>query len=329
MVTNDLKESMENSLRTIQQELGVDFLFEPFCAIVSDHVPKGEIHVIPHDHYSRNYRNDIIPAPYELTHKKDQFVVIVGEQWIQLFTSRSSLLDYLPEIFYVEPDNTKEFFDENQRKRSHQEKEQYREEVKAKIRSAKRFFRPLEVIFNQVRIERELAEISALENFDALFESLWNRYPIKTKHWRRFVRTLHLVRHVVGDLDKTAALIEYVLDTPVTLSLSIEESFEIEESDKKMLMGADNILGYNVIFGNTIFDYLEICTLKLDRISKGRFNNYFSEHSEDRKLLDAIINHYFPLNVEVRLDFSISHEKDIENEERIPVLGYSSTLGNP
>ena len=323
----DQSESMGEALRQIQQELDVDILFEPFCAMLSEKMPPDKIHVIPYDHYSRNYRNDIISVPFELIHEDDRFLVVANEDWMQMFTSRSSLLDYLPEVFYVEPDNTKEFFDENRRKRSAQETEQYRKQVKTKIQSAKRFFRPLEVVFNQVRIRKEVAEIASLENFDTLLETLWGAYEIKNLKWRRFVRTLHLVRHVVGDLEKTEALIEYVLDTPVSLSMSIEESFEIEESEKRSLMGTENILGLNVIFGNTIFDYLEVCTLKIMDISTKAFSNYFSEHSEDQKILEAIINHYFPLNVEVRLDFSIRQDKDVESESELPVLGYSSKLG--
>ena len=163
--------------------------------------------------------------------------------------------------------------------------------------------------------------------FLALF---WRKFNITNDSWKRFVRTLHLVTFIVGDKEKTNALIEYVLETNVSLRFEVEECYEMSDDQKKSLMGEDRVVGFNVNVGNVVYDYLEVCTLMLEDLSTAEFFEYFDEASEERKLLDEIIKFYFPLNMDVRLDFSIDPFKGISNENEsvaVPVLGFSSKLG--
>ena len=89
------------------------------------------------------------------------------------------------------------------------------------------------------------------------------------------------------------------------------------------------ILGFNVISGNAIYDYLEICVLRIENLNKRNFYNYYNQESDTRKLVDNIIKHYFPLNVEVRLDFKMEDVAKDKEEVVIPVIGYSTLLGKP
>ena len=101
---------------------------------------------------------------------------------------------------------------------------------------------------------------------------------------------MHLIPHILGDEVKTKALIEYVIDKPVSLSFSIEESFEISEKEKSELVGDKKIMGLNMTLGNTIYDYLEVCILKIQNLTSTEFLEYFDEKSESKKLINEMLN---------------------------------------
>ncbi len=322
--------AMDEFLRMIIEKQGTDILFECFAGLVarSEDLDSNNIHVIPKENYRRSHKNDIIQAPREDKYVPEHYVQNSDFGYLTMFTSRSSILDYLPEDFYTEADNKLELKDESGRKRSKEEIKLIRERRKKELESALRFFRPLEVEYNKVRIQRELHEIEQLENFDGVLEAFWQEFPIADDRWRRFVRTLHLASHVVGDIEKTKSMIEYVLETPVQIKWEVEASCKMSEEEQKSLTGEKVVLGFNVNLGSTVYDYLETCVLKIEDLSTSEFFGYFDEQSENRQLLNEIIKHYFPLNVDVRLDFSINPKKGkTDGEEAVMVLGYSSTLG--
>lgn len=328
-MVNDVNTMEEGLVRTILEKLETDILFECFAALLikKNSVTEEKIQVVPKDNFRRNYKNDIIPAHEKNDFEQELFFEKTDGGTFIMYTSRSSILDYLPEDLYVEPDNTAEIWNDNETKKTPNEIKEYKEQVKAQLKSAKHFFRPLEVEYNKIRIRRELSEVKQLENFDKTLEIFWKQFPIVDKRWRRFVRTLHLVETIVGDETKTKALIEFVLDKTISLSFSIEESLKISDDEQKSLTGDTMILGHNIVLGNTIYDYLEICTLTLEGLTTSEFFEYFDESSNSRKLINEIINYYFPLNIAVRLDFSITSDEEY-SEEQVPVqvLGYSSTL---
>ncbi len=328
MKQHDFIPNTESFFRAIIEKLDTDILFECFAGLLirSGEVDAGAVHVIPIENYSRNYKNDIIAFSQDEDTGSDCYFELGDEGFLTMYTSRSAVLDYLPEDLYIEPDNTSEFYDEKGERKSVAEIEAYRRKQKEHLKSTERFFRPLEVEYNKVRIERELEELNRLENFDGMLERFWEEFPLTNERWKRFVRTLHLVPAIVGDKDKTKALIEFVLGVPVTLSFTVEECCEVTRQEQQALTGEEMVLGFNMLVGNTIYDYLEVCTLKIENLSTEEFFKYFDEKTEDRKLLDEIIKYYFLLDVEVKLDFSIKDELD-KDEEKVLVLGYSSKLG--
>jgi len=136
-----------------------------------------------------------------------------------------------------------------------------------------------------------------------------------------------LTSFVIGDKEKTIALIEYVLGTTVSLSFDVEECVVVSSEEIKALTGNTPLLGFNVNIGNTIYDYLDIVTLTVKDLSREAFSSYYDKTSDDRKLLEEIINYYFPLNVEVQLNFSIKSTPAAQNKKTsLGVLGYSSKL---
>ncbi len=325
-----LVSNSELFLRNLIEKMDVDIVFECFAGILarSGSVDAENIHVIHKENHKRNYENDIVPASHKGPFEPERYFEENERELLIMYTSRSSILNYLPEDFYSEPDNTGEFIDESGKKRTKADIEKYRAEALEQLKSAQRFFRPLEVEYNKIRIKRELDELDKIENFDNILQAFWGVFKVSNDKWRRFVRTLHLVSYIIGDKVKTKALIEFVLETNIDLSFTVEEYCEISKEQRKSLIGESWLLGYNVIVGNSVYDYLDICTFTVKDLSVSEFYEYFNENSEDRKLLNEMIKYYFPLNVEVRLDFSIKPEKRNNKGELVtPVLGYTSKLG--
>lgn len=330
MMEQELSRKSEAYLRSLIEKQNIDVLFECFAILMArtNDIPVDNIHVLPIDNHKRNYNNDIIPAPKEDRYDEEHYFEQTEGGLFSIYTSRSSILDYLPEDLYVQPDNTAEFYDEHGQKRSAAEIEKFRDQIKEQVKSANRFFKPLEVEYNKVRIHREYNEIGHIEGYNQLLETLWDDFPITNENWRRFIRTLHLIPNIIGDAKKTEALIEYVLDAKVSLIFEVEESVEITDEERKALLGDQMVMGFNMTIGNIIYDYLDVCLLRLEGISTDTFFKYYDQQSEERRLINEIIKHYFPLDLEVRLDFSIDTEKDDADAEPMIVLGFSSRLGN-
>ncbi len=324
-MTNTNPAYHEAFLRTIIEKLGTDILFECFAGLLvrAGAVNEEDIHIIPKENHKRNYKNDILPATYQSKYKPERFFEKNVRGLVSIYTSRNALLDYLPENVYSDPDNTEEFLDQHGQPRPKKEVEKYRQKQKEELESAERFFKPLEVAYNKVRVRRELDELDKVENFDKILRSFWGFSSSKNASWNRFVQTLHLTPYIIGDEVKTKTLIEFVLGKPISLSFEVEEYCTITESERKALLGDTIVLAYNSILGKSIYDYLDICILSINDLSNEEFSKYFNESTEDRKLINEIIKYYFPLNIEVRLDFTI-------NPEHVgvsPILGYSSKLG--
>ena len=341
MVINP-KSHKEKFLRIIIEKLDTDILFECFVGLLigGDKIDHSNVHVIPNGNHRRSYRNDIVLAPPVEIDDEDQEDAVPqfqAEHYFEesesgsltLYTSRSAILDYIPEDFYTEPDNVDEFITEAGEERTKEGIENYRKKEEAQVKSAHRFFKPIEIEYNKVRIQREFAELNQVGNFDKTISHFWREFNVSNDKWKRFVRTLHLVPYVIGDKDKTKSLIEFVLGTNISLSFEIDECYKMSDAEQEAFMGTEKILGYNVSLGNTIYDYHEMCILKIENLSEVQFYEYFDEKSEDRKLLEELIKFYFPLNIEVRLDFSIKipEKTTSQNDDfAIPILGYSSIL---
>lgn len=323
-------DTAERYLRFIMETQGIDILFECFVGLLvhSGQADADHFQVIPRENNRRNYKNDIVSSPREhVRFDPERYLTEDGRGGYFIYTSRSSILDYLPEDLYIEPDNTQELSNAQGRPRSPSEREAYRAQRREQLESASRFFKPLEVACNRVRIERELSELSGLEDHDPSLQAFWSYYPAEQPRWKRFIRTLHLCPYFIGDLDKTRAMIRYVLDKEVSLEFSTEASCSMSPAQREELYGRDTVLGYNVMVGSDVYDYLEICTLTIEGVTRSEFYQFIDEESDSRRLLEEIIKHYFPLHVDVRLDYALSKASSTEEgEENSMVLGYSSVL---
>ncbi len=324
-MAEQLNQRRENLVRQCFEELSIDLSFETLTWLLIDQdTPLDQVQVIPYANHQRNYRNDVTEAPKEFAEEASQFLRMTIDGFIHMFTSRPAILDYLPEDFYAEPDNSHELVDELGQSRPKRDIERHREEQKERQESARLFFRPIEVACNRVRLEREQEEVASIQNMDKLLHSIWGKEDLGSAAWVKFIRSHHLISYIIGDLDRTEALITYVLGTPVKLQLSQEPSTVHTREDILSISQAGPTLGYNMRLGNTVYDYEQRCSVSLKALTTKEFYFYYTEES-GQDLLITIARHYFPMDVVVEFDFEINTDKDPEGMY-LPVLGFSTYL---
>lgn len=326
-MNNEIQSGIKSSLQTIHGKLSVDVLAECFAEILikSGRFSEEQIHILPNDQFRRNYTNDITDVEVD-----DDLMSqggIANEEMgflLKMFTSRSSILDNLPETIYIDP-----FVEEEG---TEYEKKDFRLQERLKrqqiLDGATKFFRPLEVAYNHVRIKRERTEVELLEKYDDLLRKFWNTITESDDFWDRYLRTLHLVSYVVGDMDKTKSLIEFVLQKPVELAVHVEEEIELPKELKSSLGGLG--LGYNFDVGNVFPCFVRIITVTITDLEPPEFNDFYNDKSSVGKLLQEIAKYYFPLDVDIRFDYRMKPEKEIfsfsDDKESYAVLGFSSKI---
>lgn len=321
----DLQSSIRASLLNIHGRLESDILAECFAEMLisSGHFSEEQIHLLPKDQFKRNYSNDItrIELDEDLI-TKEESDKYETEQLLKISTSRSSILDNLPETFYIDPfeeeaENAYQQEDQILQKRARQQKI---------LDSANRFFKPLEVAYNRVRIRREREEVKLLEKYDDLLREFWKNISDATPAWDRFLRSLHLVSYVVGNKAQTKALIEFVLEKPVELSEHIEDQVELPKELKSGL--GDIGLGYNFNVGNVIPSYIRIITLRICNLNPEEFQKYYDEQSSEGRLLQELAKYYFPLDVDIKFDYRINPENEAFSFGKgdNAILGFSSKI---
>lgn len=298
---------MENSIQKYWKETTLransDILFECFVGLlINSKVHKDEnIHVLPTENFKRRYRFDMVRLEED-----QEYFERTGTELLKIHTSRQSIIDYLPEIFYAS--NTYDFVEkkgEDPEKRRFR-LEQFRKRHQNRINSAKNFFKPLEVQYNKVRIDKELKEVKLLEEQNNLLETFWERFPVESLEEQRFVNTLHLLPYTVGNIELTQQLIEYTLQKKVSIKLTIREKAMLPDRLKPKM--DECLLGYNTNVGSEVFEYLPICTVTIEGLSKVELSKYLNKSISENKLLAAIEKYYFPLDVEVQYNFEVKRE---------------------
>ena len=354
---NNKEKYVRDLLSIIQHKLSTDILAETFAALLlhSDYqlsYSKDLVHLIPKNHFQRNYRPDITDIQIDDEWESDD---VSSPDLIKIFTSRSSILDNLPETIFWDPDSEKQDPEahnssENEQKTDltkEEKKERERERKRKAVESANKFFIPLEVAYNQVRISKESKELQLIQDFGEILLNFWKTFtdkfdfldikellkaqsdaPKSHKAWSRFLRTLHLVSYVVGDRKKTQELVSFVLGKPISLQEEIVTEAELPD-DLKGKMG-EFILGYNFNVGNVFKSFTRVCIIHIGGIESDEFYEYYKKNSETSKLLNEIMNYYFPLDVQVRFEFKVQPAESNfvlnDSGEGAPILGYFSTL---
>jgi len=286
--------------------LDTDILVECFAGLVAEGelFATDDIHIIPSENPNRNFRNDITALDHDSDGKRSL---------LKISTSRPNILDYLPENFYILPDERfreKESESNEERKKRHN---RYKEFYNNKLESARKFFIPLEVAYNKVRLKRELDELDMLERSVPLFQELWQEFPSNTDAEKRFIKTLHLLKNIIGDIQKTKILIEYVLGYNVKIDTKYLNKQKLDTEELPHLKGAAKkngsrlfTLGDKSTLGRHIYHYRTEYVLTILNVSKEDYALFKDKQSELGALIENIKDYYFPLDVDVQDEYVVS-----------------------
>jgi len=278
-------------------KLDTDILAECFAALVTDESMGADIHILPVANKRRNYNQDITNIEFPTSDENDRNI-------IKIMSSRPGILNYLPETFYISPDEKfSEKKDEPLELRNKRLAE-YDAKIERQEESAYKFFTPLDVAYNKVRISRELEEVALLENPNLLLKELWLDFPCDTQEEQRFINTLHLLPYVIGHIDRTKYLIEYVLGNKVNLAFNIRKKTKL--SNKSRLRLGSGILGYSFNIGKHTYEHVPLCKITILELDKKVFAEFKNSESKISKLLKNIEKYYFELGSEVTFDFKVS-----------------------
>jgi len=180
--------------------LKTDLLAEVLAAtIVDDEIVAREedVFFLPSKKYNRTFENDIM----RLRKLEDEDG---DDRYIEIETSRNSIINGLPESFYLEYTNKEA--------KTEDEKNELRDAFQATLQAAHNYFKPIELLYNQTRISRELKELSLNKNNSHLLYSFWGERHLGSEEEKRFLKTMHLLPYVVGNTYRTEQLINYVLE---------------------------------------------------------------------------------------------------------------------
>lgn len=284
-----------------------------------------EVQIIHSDSFRRGYRDDVVEVGQG---KSDNTYCNYFEEEdrsiLRLNTSRNSVLDLLPEAFYVptsleEPpkeDLTPREIAENERKR--------KAELAETIKSAKLFFIPFEVEYNRSRVTIEQEELRLLKSHYSLLEEFWGSASDISKAWKRYYSVLHLCHHVVGDEANTQHLIQHVLGKEVSLDFYTEEISTLPE-ELHVSMGT-YVLGHNFTVDNVLFEYALMCKVTVKGLAKDEYYQFTTPDTPAHRLLQEIAKYYFPLDTEVVFEYKLSDAERLFSfggEKGTSILGLS------
>jgi len=210
----------------------------------------------------------------------------------------------LPESFYLE-------YTDKETK-TEEEKNKQREAFQATLNSAHTYFRPIELLYNQSRISRELKELRLNKNNSKLLNNFWGEQHLGSEEEKRFLKTMHLLPYVIGNTNRTEQLINYVLEKKSNITINAKP-------------------GVNTYVNNATYTYQKTAEVHIHNISNKEFHLYYKRSQKHGIILDKIERFYFPLDVIIHYEFYISEatsffKLDEVYENGNGILGYSTKI---
>lgn len=297
--------------------LKTDILAEVLAAtIVDDGIVnrQDDVFFLPSKKNNRTFENDII----NLRKLEDE----EGEdRYIEIETSRSSIINGLPESFYIEY-TSKEA-------KTEEERNQQRDAFQATLQAAQSYFKPIELLYNQSRINLELKELTLNKNNSQLLYNFWGERHLGSEEEKRFLKTMHLLPYVVGNTKRTQQLINYVLEKKSNITIEVKPLSKLPKESEPSL--GNMHLGFNTYINNSAYTYQKIAKVHIHDISNTEFHLYYKHSQIHGIILDRIEKYYFPLDVKIQYEFYIDENTsffklDEKYENGNGILGYSTKI---
>ncbi len=299
-------------------ELKTDLLAEVMAATIIDDgvvAQEDDVFFLPDNQRSRTFENDVT----YLKKLKDENY---EDRYIEIGTSRTSILNGLPESFYMEYGNVEP--------KDELEKLKQRNAEFATLQAANSYFKPIELLYNQTRISRELKELRFTKNNSKLLYNFWGEQHLSSEEEIKFLKTIHLLPYIVGSIYRTEQLINYVLEKRSNIRIVVDPFSQIAKEDQPKL-GDGMHLGVNTYVDHSTYTYQKIAEIHIQDITNEEFHLYYKRSQMHGIILDKIERYYFPLDVMIHYKLYITYDTsffklDEQYENGNGILGYSTRI---
>jgi hypothetical protein len=308
MSLEDLVQEIESISYDIRAEVIANELLE------NTSVAQDEIMISNQGQFSRAFRSDILGAGI----KDDNYD---KREYLNILLSRDSIYDTLPEgyIHSLKENNADKSVQQMIREHKHQKKQEA---------EARNFFSPFENEIFHYKTKIEGVERDFLYKLNSgksleFFYDFWGLphiYPAVLVS--KFIRLLPYAYKIVGNIDLACKCLSTIIDEKV--SFETTTSKELSEEKEQIVLG-ENRLGVDFISGKNYTDYSMNVTIEIGPIVNQPFHNYINE-GDIKKFIDCFCEHFFPMEVEVKIILLINNEIEKFNFNNEPVLGYTTRL---
>jgi predicted component of type VI protein secretion system len=138
----------------------------------------------------------------------------------------------------------------------------------------------------------------------------------------KFIQLLPYAYKIVGDIDLACRCLSSIIEEKVhyETTTSKEHSDEVEQ-----IRLGENRLGVDFISGKNYMDYSMNLTIEIGPIINKPFYKYINE-GDIKIFIDCFCEHFFPMEVEVKIMVLINQETEEFNFNKQPVLGYTTRI---
>ncbi|MEP6804990.1 MAG: type VI secretion system baseplate subunit TssG [Flavobacterium sp.] len=304
----DLVHEIESISYDIRAEVIANELLE------SNEVVHDEITISNQGQFSRAYRSDVLGA----TIQDDNYD---KQEYLNIQLSRDSMYDALPEGFVhsLSENNADKSVKQMIREHKHQKKQEA---------EARNFFTPFENEIFHYKTKIESVERDFLYKLNGskpldFFYDFWGLphiYPAVLVS--KFIQLLPYAYRIVGDIDLACRCLSSIIEEKVSFTSTSSKEFSDESEEIRL---GENRLGVDFISGNNYMDYSMNLTIEIGPISNKPFNHYLND-GEIKIFIDCFCEHFFPMEVEVKIVLVMNQETEEFNFSKQPVLGYTTRI---
>lgn len=285
------------------------------AALVESGVNIDEIVINPIGISKRSVRKDVIDI-----HRKDGGAD--DGEYLFLDVSREGLYDSLPQGLFHQSKIVKT-------KRTTEDIIDEMKLFKVQEEFSRLFFLALEKEFNRVKLNEELEERKSIFGFSEhykfeLYLKIWPELKnIGQKYLVLLFQLLPVSYKVVGDNDLISNIIGAFCLKPVEIRIVHEKKINQAPEIKNEL--GKPLVGTNFILGNQFIDFdpcIELCVKEIKRDEL----NLFLPGGKLRKVIDLLIEYFFPISVDVQIILHLQKEEEglyLSFENEISYLGYN------
>ena len=183
---------------------------------------------------------------------------------------------------------------------------------KGEEQEARRFFIPFEAAINHLRTqmafyENRLDKRSQYDELVNVFTARWEIFEqLDAQQSNLFLHLIPILHHLRDNHPVVETIMEMMLRLPVKVRLRSQQPFRPAEPILSVM--GDSVLGVNLTTGNEVYDEgVDEILVKIGPVS-GEVFQQFMPRGQKEKLLEALIDHFLPVHLDVVTEFELQNE---------------------